>query len=62
MQTKAKTKTKAKVRTHTPKDEDFWERIADRSEELANLTRPHSGSLTKAFEFAALLALDKKES
>ena len=53
--------TKAKVLTYRPKDENFWERIADRSEDLANLTRPHSRRLTAAFELAALLALEEIE-
>ncbi|WP_156767722.1 hypothetical protein [Candidatus Viadribacter manganicus] len=46
------------IQNHTPTDERFWERIADRAEELANLCRPHSRKLTRLFELAALYALE----
>ncbi|MBX3428452.1 MAG: hypothetical protein KF779_02595 [Hyphomonadaceae bacterium] len=42
-------------------DEAFWEHIADKSEELARLCRPHSKALTQIFEVAAWMALQRIE-
>lgn len=39
--------------------EEFLEDIADRAEELADLTRSHSPLLTRLFEFAAWVAMEK---
>lgn len=39
--------------------EEFWEEIADRAEDLAALVRPHSPLLTRLFEFAAWIAMEK---